>query len=254
VLKPLGMKIVPDRQGGLQRSLEDPDLPVEFTDRDRENFNYIWSHRLTMVAAERLIATIMACKHALLLDGDFVECGVWRGGNALAAKMVFEHYGSDKRVWLFDTFGGMTEPSDMDRTANGEPAIDKFLASQRIDRNEWCYASLEDVAANFREAGVDLAGVRFVEGDVLETLKLDLPERISVLRLDTDWYESTKAELEALYPNLIVGGVLLIDDYGHWDGARRAVEEYFAKVARPLLHYTDETGRSGVKVVATSTV
>ncbi|MEL1619861.1 TylF/MycF/NovP-related O-methyltransferase, partial [Acinetobacter baumannii] len=83
-------------------------------------------------------------KHALLLDGDFVECGVWRGGNALAAKMVFEHYGSDKRVWLFDTFGGMTEPSDMDRTANGEPAIDKFLASQRIDRNEWCYASLED--------------------------------------------------------------------------------------------------------------
>jgi hypothetical protein len=228
------------------------DLPVEFSEADRAIFNYIWSHRLTMVTRERLIATIMACKYALMLDGDFVECGVWRGGNALAAKMIFEHYRSDKTVWLFDTFSGMTQPTELDRTAKGEPALDKFETSQRGDHNDWCYASLEDVDANFREAGVDLTNVCFIKGDVLETLKDKLPERISVLRLDTDWYESTKAELKALYPRLVIGGVLLIDDYGHWAGARRAVEEYFETVDRPLLHYTDQTGRAGVKVVPTS--
>jgi predicted O-methyltransferase YrrM len=91
--------------------------------------------------------------------------------------------------------------------------------------------------------------VRFVEGDVVQSLKIEsnLPESISVLRLDTDWYESTRAELEVLYPRLSPGGVLIIDDYGHWGGAKKAVDEYFRGRPKPLLQYTDYTGRMGVK-------
>ena len=85
------------------------------------------------------------------------------------------------------------------------------------------------------------------KGDVLSTLAVpdNLPLKIAVLRLDTDWYESTRMELETLYPRLSVDGVIMIDDYGHWTGARRAVDEYFARGQRPLLQYTDATGRAG---------
>jgi len=232
-------------------------LPVEFGDADRRIFDHIRGNGLTMGSPERLIATINACKHACLagIDGDFVECGVWRGGHALAAKMVFEHYGSTKTVHLFDTFAGMSAPTEEDKAAGSDEAAEsKFRERQKGDHNDWCYASLEDVQANFRQAGVDLSGVRFVKGDVVDTLAepANLPATLSVLRLDTDWYASTKAELEILYPRLTLGGSLLIDDFGHWEGARKAVEEYFAAQPashRPLLHYTDYTGRMGVKLV-----
>jgi hypothetical protein len=231
--------------------------PVEFTQRDREIAEHVVRQRLTMVSWERLFATITACKHAVAagIDGDFVECGVWRGGNALAAKLIFESLGSDKQVWLFDTFAGMSEPTDVDREAfTGVAARGSFEAQQRANRNEWCLASIEDARRNFEAAGADLSGVRLVRGDVAETLRdeANLPSAISVLRLDTDWYESTMAELRVLYPRISIGGSLLIDDFGFWEGARKAVEEYFAAIpphARPLLHYTDYTGRMGVKVV-----
>lgn len=86
--------------------------------------------------------------------------------------------------------------------------------------------------------------VILIEGDVLETLvkTQNIPGKISVLRLDTDWYESTKKELEVLYPKLAVGGVLMIDDYGYWGGAKKAVDEYFADIPRPFLQYTDSAG------------
>jgi O-methyltransferase len=228
--------------------------PVEFTERDAEIARYVVQKHYTMVSWERIFATITAAKHAVEAEipGDFVECGVWRGGNALAAKLIFEGLGSDKKVWLFDTFAGMTEPTDLDRMAfTGESAQDGYEAHLAADHNEWCFASLKDVRRNFEQAWVDLDGVRFVKGDVAETLRGELPEAISVLRLDTDWYESTLIEMETLYPLLSIGGSLLIDDFGCWEGARKAVDEYLARLprhARPLLHYTDYTGRMGVKV------
>lgn len=229
--------------------------PVEFSKRDLDVLHHVLDRRLTMGSRERLIATIKACKHAVQaqIDGDFTECGVWRGGNSIAAKLTFENYGSDKKVWLFDTFTGMTPPTDEDFSRFADrSAAERFRNAQRDGQNEWCFASLEDVKANFEEAKADLSGVRFIAGDVIETLadERNLPSRISVLRLDTDFYNSTKAELDVLYPRLSVGGSLLIDDFGHWDGARRAVEEYLATLppgARPLLHLTDYSGRMGVK-------
>lgn len=241
-----------------RRSYEPTEVdPVEFSKADREVLHFVLENRLTMGRRERVIATISACKHAVQagIDGDFVECGVWRGGNSIAAKLTFENYGSDKKVWLFDTFAGMTQPSDLDTSRFvKKSALERFRETQKEEHNEWCFASVQDVKANFEAAGADVAGVKFVEGDVIETLAgPNVPEQLCVLRLDTDWYDSTKAELNVLYPRLSVGGSLLIDDFGHWDGARRAVEEYLAALpprARPLLHFTDYSGRMGVKVQA----
>jgi O-methyltransferase len=126
-----------------------------------------------------------------------------------------------------------------------------FNELQRDSHNDWCYASLDDVKANFRNAGLLDDNIIFVQGDVAVTLEVpnNLPERIATLRLDTDWYESTKKELQILYPRLSVGGVLIIDDYGYWAGAREAVDEYFKGCNnRPFLVYNDYTGRAGVKV------
>lgn len=230
--------------------------PVEFSKADLDVLRYVTENRLTMGSRERVVATINACKHAVQagIEGDFVECGVWRGGNSIAAKLTFENYGSDKKVWLFDTFTGMTPPTEHDTTRFSEKsAVERFDEAQAGEHNEWCFASLEDVQANFKLAGANLAGARFIAGDVTKTLadSENVPDALCVLRLDTDFYDSTKAELEVLYPRLSVGGSLLIDDFGHWDGARRAVEEYVATLppkSRPLLHYTDYSGRMGVKL------
>jgi O-methyltransferase len=230
-------------------------MPVEFSRRDTEIFEYIWKNELIMGTPQGLAAAISACKHVVQagIVGDFVECGVWRGGISLAAKLVFEEYKSDKQVWLFDTYTGMPEPSEVDR-----PKFESFATrevfddAQRQGFNEWCYASLEDVRRNFVRAGVNVEDAKFIKGDVRQTLlESNLPDAISVLRLDTDWYESTKVQLEVLYPRLSRGGSLLLDDFGYWEGVRKAVEEYFGgrpPAESPLLYYTDLSGRMGVKV------
>ena len=127
----------------------------------------------------------------------------------------------------------------------------EFLSRQTETHNEWCYASLDDVRKNCIQSGLDLEEVRFIKGDVCQSLRSNenLPAKISVLRLDTDWYESTKSELEILYPKLTNRGVLIIDDYGYWEGARKAVDEYFStKDYQPLFNVIDSTGRSAVKI------
>lgn len=232
-----------------------PGLPVEFDEPEREIFAYIRAHGLSMVSDERLYATILACRHVIQqqIPGDFVECGVFKGGNAIIAAALFKAYGVQRRVWLFDTFLGMTKPTEHDReSSTGQEAIVEYSEKDRGSFNEWVYCPLDQVRAHFEAAGLLSDKVVFVQGDVLQTLRQsELPDQISVLRLDTDWYESTKIELEVLYPRLSVGGVLLIDDYGHFSGAQQATDEYFSGgVARPLLNYTDYTGRVGVKTRA----
>ena len=228
--------------------------PVELNKAECEIINYIMSNKLTMVSYERLWTTVMTCKYVLDngIDGDFVECGVWRGGNAIAAAEVFKLYKSDKKVWLFDTFQGMTAPTDIDvRLLDGESAKYKFNKNKNKNHNKWCYASLKDVRNNFAKRNLT-SNVFFIQGDVNQTLNSDITEqlnKISVLRLDTDWYESTKKEIEVLYPKLSFGGCLIIDDYGHWSGSKKAIDEYFEKYKkRPFLQYIDYTGRVGVKV------
>ena len=113
----------------------------------------------------------------------------------------------------------------------------------------WAYAPTERVRHNLGSTGYPEAQVTYVRGPVEETIPGTMPHRIALLRLDTDWYASTAHELRHLFPRLVTGGVLIIDDYGHWEGARRAVDEYFRDSdAKVLLNRIDYTGRIGVRV------
>lgn len=242
---------------GLQVSRVSPRtmrLPVESTARDREVIASL--SPFTMTSPERLWSLLGAVRHVVntRVEGDFVECGVWRGGSVMAMAAELQSQGvSNRRIWLYDTFAGMTAPTNEDIEAGTGAMADSMLATTSIDdgNNVWCVAGLADVEENLRTMGYPFDNYTFVEGDVALTLRKSVPEKISLLRLDTDWYESTKVELEVLYPRLSVGGVLILDDYGHWQGARKAVDEYFEQLGqRPYMHPIDYSGRVLVKSVS----
>jgi O-methyltransferase len=207
---------------------------------------------LTMVAPERLYAFIEAVRHVSRqnLPGAIVECGVWRGGATIAAIRALQNLGEDARdIYLYDTFEGMCEPGEFDIKYSGESASIQFQ-EHRIDshRSHWCRAELGDVQSAVLGTGYPQERIHFIKGKVEDTLPGKTPDRIAVLRLDTDWYESTRCELEHLFPRLVSGGILLLDDYGHWQGARRAVDEYLAAHQIPMfLARCDDAGRVGVK-------
>src|ERR1022692_4264887 len=155
----------------------------------------------------------------------------------------------DRILWLYDTFAGMTAPGSDDIGFDGVAACAEF-DRRRISANSstWAAATLDDVRENLASTGYPARRLRFVEGPVEQTIPRELPHTISILRLDTDWYASTRHELEHLYPRLVPGGVLIIDDYGHWRGSRKATDEYFAQAgARPLLNRIDYSARIMVK-------
>jgi O-methyltransferase len=207
----------------------------------------------TMASRERLYAVFQAVQYISRnkIPGDIVECGVWRGGASMVAALaLIAENDTSRRLWLYDTFAGMTTPTDEDvhRWA-GENARGSWARFQRAEHNDWCYASLEEVKKNLFSTRYPKDQIEFIKGDVAATLDGGGPDRISVLRLDTDWYDSTKIELETLYPRLSAHGVLIVDDYGVWDGARKAIDEYLeSKNIKMLLQRTDYTGRMGLKL------
>lgn len=180
------------------------------------------------------------------IPGAFVECGVWRGGSVMAVARTLVELGvTDRELWLYDTFAGMDAPTADDRTADGRVASG-WVAHGRDGGPGVLAASLAEVKANLASTGYPDELVHFVVGRVEETLAEHRPEQVALLRLDTDFYESTRAELAHLYPLLGRRAVLIIDDYGYWLGARRAVDEYFAE--RPeLLLRVDGSARFVVK-------
>jgi O-methyltransferase len=204
----------------------------------------------TMTSIERQWALIKAVEYlnGKAIAGDFVECGVWRGGNPMLAKDLCRKSAVERKFYLFDTFAGMSAPTAADTTHAGMDASATYRERVREDHVDWVYASLDDVRESFRRANLLDDRVIFVKGKVEDTLaeERNVPEKIALLRLDTDFYESTRAELEVLYPRLVSGGVLIVDDYGHWRGARKAVDEYF-KGAAMLWSRIDYTARMTVK-------
>jgi len=171
------------------------------------------------------------------IDGDIVECGVWRGGISMAMAMRLQTLGQYRRLYLYDTFEGMSRPSEHDVAPSGQKAEHLLNQTQRDEKNHiWAYAPLEKVRLNFLSTGYPMEKVIFVKGKVEETIPENLPHKIALLRLDTDWYESTRHELIHLYPRLVSGGVLILDDYGFWAGARKAVDNFFENInPRPIL-------------------
>ncbi|WP_217909627.1 TylF/MycF/NovP-related O-methyltransferase [Desulfosediminicola flagellatus] len=207
----------------------------------------------TMTSPERVLALINSVRYLQqnAVAGDFVECGVWKGGSMLAASLTLDSLNIvDKELYLFDTFTGMTEPTESDIDISGMDASDLLKQEDRCQSsNIWCIAGLSEVKKTMDKSDYPRNKIHYVVGDVIETLTTNAPEKISLLRLDTDWYESTKHELEVLFPRLATGGVLIIDDYGHWKGAKKAVDEYFDKNSVEIsLHEIDYTGRVAIKL------
>ena len=207
----------------------------------------------TMTSDERVHALIEAVRYLVKsrVDGAFVECGVWRGGSMMAVAKTLTHLGrSDIDLYLFDTYEGMTTPSVEDVDYHDTPAHEFFRRKQiGEDTSDWCRATFVEVERNMLATGYPKERIRMIRGRVEDTIPNEAPNPIALLRLDTDWYESTRHELFHLYPRLSRGGVLIIDDYGHWRGSRKATEEYFQETAGRgiLLNRIDYTGRIGVK-------
>lgn len=224
-----------------------PAIPPEMSAFDLETLREVRPFTMTSVARLQALikATRYVAKHAI--PGAIVECGVWRGGSMLTVARTLLDCGDARReLYLFDTFAGMSEPGPEDvRRIDGATA--QWTLEEGGER-EWLTAGLERVKQTMNRCAYDPARLRFVAGKVEDTLPGAAPELIALLRLDTDWYQSTRHELEHLFPRLAPGGVLIIDDYGWWEGARRAVDEYFGTGGpRMLLNIIDETGRIGVR-------
>lgn len=206
---------------------------------------------LTMTSPERILALCHGVDHIVKhqIAGDIVECGVWRGGSMVAtAKTLIGHDQVDRRLWLYDTFDGMSAPSSEDVDFMGQSASGLLAEQDREDaKSIWCFSPMEQVREAMATTGYPTDQINFVPGKVEETLPKTTPGKIALLRLDTDWYESTRCELEHLFPKMVDGGVLIIDDYGHWEGCRRAVDEYFDKHGVQIfLQRIDYTGRMAI--------
>lgn len=222
-------------------------------------FVAIWERikPFTMTSIERAHALWMAVNNVLNNDiqGSFVECGVWRGGSSMLIALTLLARGAGHReIFMFDTYEGMSEPGPFDKDLHGSHATGLMEGEKGPEIAELVKAAagFEDVRRAMESTGYDMRLVRMVKGDVGVTLAQTQTLRIALLRLDTDFYDSTRAELQYLYPRLSKAGVMIIDDYGHWEGARRAVDEYFADPStgytRPMLWRIDYTGRGAVKV------
>jgi len=207
----------------------------------------------TMTSVERMYALYQSIKYieSANITGDIVECGVWRGGSMMLVAHTLLALGqSDRNLYLFDTFEGLPKPDEVkDVDVWGNRAIDGWLPKQTSEESShWAEATLEDVRANLISTGYPLERLHFVKGMVERTLPNESPKEIALLRLDTDWYASTKHEMEHLFPNLSTHGVLIIDDYGHFKGVRQAVDEYIDTHNHPiLLNRIDYSGRLIIK-------
>ncbi|HLN22563.1 MAG TPA: TylF/MycF/NovP-related O-methyltransferase [Patescibacteria group bacterium] len=173
------------------------------------------------------------------IEGAIVECGVYKGGSvAFEASLLKSRGTTDRPFYLFDTFDGF--PDDIeDVSFNGE----------KLTRDVWVTENFRQITErNLTRSGYPMNNFNLVPGFVEDTLPAQAPEKIALLHLDTDYYRSTLHELNHLYPRLVSGGVLVIDDYGHFDGARQAVDEYIAENKLSLLlNRVDYSGRVAIK-------
>jgi hypothetical protein len=173
------------------------------------------------------------------IPGAIVECGTYRCGALAFMARVVKESGKARGVWGFDTFTGIPAPGEHD----GAKSAGRGFSGDLL-------ATLDDARATLGLAKVNPDSVNLVQGLFQDTLHAtrDKIGPIAVLRLDGDWYESTKVCLDQLYDQVQPGGWIIIDDYGHWEGCRIAVDEFLAaRGLKPELKATDYTERCWVK-------
>jgi predicted O-methyltransferase YrrM len=225
----------------VRREATELDVPLLTSQQDQQIIRSVRPD--TMLSNAQLAFLLRGISHLTShqIPGDIVECGVWRGGaSALMARKLFELSETHRNIWLYDTFVGMTEPSTEDHSFLYRESAEALLASNSKSSHVWAVSSRAHVAQVMKRSQYPEERIRLVEGDVCQTLMEQKPTKIALLRLDTDWYESTKIELHELVPLLSPGAIVTIDDYGYWAGSRQATEEYFlANPPRPLIEFID---------------
>ena len=221
---------------------------VELSQNDIKLIDLISKYSMTpKIRIYNLIQALRHLEHNEV-QGDYVECGVWKGGNLILFKKFLEKNNLiSKKIYAYDTFEGMTTPSSYDYNLSTKESAENILKGDKDRKtNNWGICSLEDVKSNILKTVGNLDSIEFVKGPVEETLNNKIPNKISLLRLDTDWYSSTKKELEVLYDNVTPGGIIIIDDYGHWSGTKKAVDEFFLN-KYVWMHYVDYACRLIIK-------
>lgn len=205
----------------------------------------------TMTSPERLLSVIESVRYIVKnnIPGDLVECGVWKGGSSMAAALTLHSLDTfDRKIYLYDTYQGMTEPTDRDKDNSGKSASQLLKESDYNTSIIWAVSRFDEVTKNMKQTYYPMNNIVFVKGPVEKTIPDTIPKAIALLRLDTDWYESTLHELTHLYPLVSPKGVTIIDDYGHWQGSQLATDTYFEGTGfTPFLHRIDYTGRLIVK-------
>jgi O-methyltransferase len=234
----------------LLRKTHSHNFPVDFEESDICIIKSVLPY--TMTSPERIFSLIKAVQYIVTnkIPGDIVECGVWKGGSMMAVAMTLVALNDvEKELYLFDTFEGMTEPTETDISYKNDSAFELLRKGKKNEKNfVWAYSPIENVRKNLLSTGYHHNKIHFIKGKVEETVPEKAPAEISLLRLDTDWYESTRHELIHLYPRLNPGGLIIIDDYGHWRGAKKATDEYMRdNNIKLFLCRIDYTGRIGVK-------
>jgi len=192
----------------------------------------------TMCSSARLRGLYRAVRYVVArnIPGDVVECGTARGGSAALMGLTLKKLGADRVLWVFDTFEGLPPPTKADP--------DYEIAKQHIGS---CRGELQEVKSLFGRCNI-LAQSRLIKGLFQATIPASSIENIAVLHIDADWYESVKICLEHLYGRVSPGGVIQIDDYGHWAGARKAVDEFLHRRELTVcLRHLDYTGRQFIK-------
>jgi len=217
------------------------DLPSDYDQETREIWEAVRDRTMTRHPRVQFLIQAVRYVDRYRVPGAIVECGVWRGGSMLTVAHTLLRLGvTDRDLYLFDTFTGMTAPTERDvRITQGKHA-DELLAAKGPGPMAWArpgkfVATLDDVKEGFAALDYPQDRVHFVPGRVEDTVPEHAPEGIAILRLDTDWYESTKHELTHLYKRLAPGGVLIIDDYGTWHGSKEATDEFLDETGEALL-------------------
>ncbi|PZR25742.1 MAG: macrocin O-methyltransferase [Citrobacter freundii] len=249
-MKKIVKKIFQSFDYDIVKTSKGDNFPGDFNDDHKRIIKLV--EPFTMTSRARLFSLIEAVKYISKhnIEGDIVECGVWKGGSMLAVSEVLTSLKDTNRdLYLYDTFEGMSEPTEYDKTAENAKASTLMKEDENKEANEvWAYATLDTVKKTMAISSYNPERIHYVKGKVEDTIPQTLPEKIALLRLDTDWYESTHHELVHLFPLLATGGILIIDDYGYWQGAKKAVDEYFqGKEPRIFLSRVDDTARIAVK-------
>jgi len=227
------------------------EFPPDFDEATKQTIRAVEGY--TMTGPERVFALCHAVRHLVAHDvpGAFVECGVWRGGSMMAvARTLLELDAGTRDLYLFDTYEGMPAPTEHDIDIHGVNVLERWNSQKRnrlIPRE--ARSSLHEVRQAMQRVGYEPSLVHFVKGMVEDTIPAEAPDQIALLRLDTDYYESTRHEMFELYPRIAPGGVLILDDYGHFRGTEKAVHEFFEVTGEAiLLHRVDYSARVGVKL------